>query len=369
MKTILHSRLLQHSLFWTFQLILYFFTYEERERPWIGMLVTLAYLPSHLIFTYTQLYFLIPRFLLKKQVGYYLIGSAILCKIAVSIAILAAVYIINPLKSISCGFTWSMLLPVTDLQMKSVFALFTICGLAISIKLFKKWYGENNRYQDIEKEKTLMELEMLKAQVHPHFLFNTLNNLYSLTLTQSEQAPVMVSHLTGLLHYMLYECNEKQVPLDKEIAVLKKYVELEKLRYGNRINISFECSGQTSSLMIAPLLLLPFVENGFKHGVSQQLDHCHLHISLRAEGRRLIFEQENSFVRQPSNQLVGGIGQQNIKKRLELIYQGKYDLKINEVKDEFRVQLVIDLDFAQPSHIARAAEPKKTIPLQELVAG
>lgn len=343
MKPFLNNRVLQHILFWTFQVILYYFMYRQNEPSTIGLLITLAFLPSYLIFTYTQLYFLIPRFLLQKKFILYLLCNVLFCKISIYIAVLTQVFIANPLRHKPVKMEWDLLWTITPLQIKSAFALLGICSIAISIKLLKKWYLQNALNQNIEKEKTIMELEMLKAQVHPHFLFNTLNNLYSLTLTNSAKAPMVVNHLSGLLHYMLYECKEKLVTLDTEIAVLKKYVALEKIRYGNRINISFVCKGNTTELMIAPLLLLPFVENGFKHGLSMQLEECRIKIFLFAEGERLTFTQENSFTKHISDTAKGGIGQQNIKKRLELMYPGKYDLNIKEEEGMFIVKLKICL--------------------------
>ena len=343
MKTFLNNRFLQHILFWCFQIILYFLAFRQKESVSVGLVITLAFLPSHLFFTYTQLYLLIPRFLLQKKSIAYVLYSVLFCKIAINLSMLISVFIVNPLRNKTADMQWDLLWKITATQIISIFPLLNICAIAVTIKLLKKWYHKNDLNQKIEKEKTVMELEMLKAQVHPHFLFNTLNNLYSLTLTNSHNAPMVVNHLSGLLHYMIYECNDKQIPLDKEIAVLKKYVELEKIRYGNRINISFLCSGNTDNLMIAPLLLLPFVENGFKYGVSQQLDECHITIQLHAKGDNLTFTQENSFTKNSSDKSMGGIGQKNIKKRLELIYPEKYDLNIYEGEDVFKVKLVVSL--------------------------
>lgn len=219
-----------------------------------------------------------------------------------------------------------------------------ICGMAVSIKLLKKWVYENDRNQKIEKEKLSMELEMLKAQVHPHFLFNTLNNLYALTLTHSDKAPVVVTHLSDLLRYMLYECDEKEVPLEKEIEVLKKYVELEKIRYGKRIDVSFSCDGDIKKNVIAPLILLPFVENSFKHGISEQLDQCWVNLHLHAAGNEFTFNLSNSSGNSKLKSAAGGIGLQNIKKRLEIIYPGKYALTINEEPEMYVVKLKMQLN-------------------------
>jgi LytS/YehU family sensor histidine kinase len=289
--------------------------------------------------------FLIPHFLLQKKIAGYLLLSSFFLKVAVNITVLLFAFSIAPFRTGKPAvMQWDLLWTINTTQVISAFSILTVCGIAISIKLFKKWYIKNDRNKKVEDEKKIMELEMLKAQVHPHFLFNTLNNLYSLTLINSDKAPAVVTALSDLMHYMLHECNEKEVPLDKEITVLKKYVELEKLRYGNRIDTSFSCSGNTHELLIAPLLLLPLVENSFKHGVSEQLDQCWINISLHAENDVLTFSLGNSFSRSATQSAIGGIGQQNIKKRLELIYPGKYELAIKQTEIMFGVILQVRLN-------------------------
>jgi LytS/YehU family sensor histidine kinase len=157
----------------------------------------------------------------------------------------------------------------------------------------------------------------------------------------------VVTHLSGLLRYMLYECNEKEVPLNNEIAALKKYVELEKLRYGSRLDVSFSCSGQTTGQTIAPLLLLPFVENSFKHGASQQLDQCWVNLHLHSDKNAFTFNLSNSCSKERLPAINGGIGLQNIQKRLDLIYPGAYHLVITEQEEMYAVKLIVRLNTAQ----------------------
>lgn len=345
MNTIINNRLLQHIAFWLFYVVIYYYNYKRNEPALTGLLVTLISLPAHLFFTYMQLYFLIPRFLLKRKIWLYGLFTLLFLRIAMITQWVAYSFLIEPLRTGAPKehIYWGSLLQFNGLQVKSVFALLTICGIAVSIKLLKKWYQENERKEQAEKEKNKIELEMLKAQVHPHFLFNTLNNLYSLTLVQSKNAPVVVTHLSDLLRYMLYECNEKEVPLDKEIEVLKKYVELEKLRYGNRIDVSFVCDGNTSQLKIAPLMLLPFAENSFKHGVSEELDQCWVNIHFHAEGNNLSFHLSNSYSHNKKTSTTGGLGLSNIKKRLDLLYPGKYELSFSQDNEIYNVKLKLEL--------------------------
>ena len=239
---------------------------------------------------------------------------------------------------------WDSLWTINTSHASAYFSIFMIAGLAISIKLLKKWYKENEQKQEMQKQKLSIELEILKSQVHPHFLFNTLNNLYSLTLVQSEKASTVVANLSDLLRYMLYECNSAEVSLDKEIKIIKKYVELEKLRYGDRIDVSMSTNGNADQLLIAPLLLIPFVENSFKHGLSDQLEQCWVNLYFHLDGNVLFFNLSNSSKKDNVSKHDGGIGLKNIQKRLDLIYKDRYDLQLIEEDEIFTVRLKIDLN-------------------------
>jgi hypothetical protein len=348
MKALLNNRILQHIAFWCFYALVYTGNYAQNGKYAEELNYTLILLPFHLVFTYTQLYFLIPVFLLRKKIIPYFFFTLVLTKFISSISFIAYGAFVYPHKynMPPREIDWSFLWKFDPLGTRAVFSFFMICGIAVAIKLLKKWYYENDRNQKIEKEKLAIELEMLKAQVHPHFLFNTLNNLYSLTLTHSDKAPLVVTHLSDLLRYMLYECNEKEVPLENEIETLKKYVELEKLRYGSRIDVSFVSSGNIKENLIAPLLLIPFVENSFKYGTGEQLDQCWVNLHFHAEGNTFTFNLSNSSSNDKAKPVSGGIGLQNIKKRLELIYPGKYELTLNEEADMFVVKLQMQLNPA-----------------------
>ena len=348
MKSILNNRVLQHVAFWCFYLLFYTGNYATEGKYVEQLSYTFTYLPSTLLFTYIQLYFLIPVFLLKKKLIQYIILTVVLTKIIITLIFIVDVEFLFRQEYQLPGheIPWSYLWKFKLVQLKTVFPLFLICGIAVAIKLLKKLYYERDRSQKIEREKLTMELEMLKAQVHPHFLFNTLNNLYSLTLTHSDKAPLVVTHLSELLRYMLYECNEKEVPLEKEIETLKKYVELEKLRYGSRIDVSFVSSGNIKDNKIAPLLLIPFVENSFKYGTSEQLGQCWVNLHFHADADKFTFNLSNSISNEKTKSGSGGIGLQNIKKRLELIYPGKYILTVNEEAGMFIVKLQMQLNHA-----------------------
>ncbi|HYQ57407.1 MAG TPA: histidine kinase, partial [Draconibacterium sp.] len=189
------------------------------------------------------------------------------------------------------------------------------------------------------------ELKLLKAQIHPHFLFNTLNNLYGLTLEKSDDAPDLVLRLSDILDYILYRCNEKRVLLSDELTNLQNYIAIEKLRYSKKLNLETDLPNETDNLQIAPLLLLPFVENTFKHGVSNNPVAAFIRIKLSTRHTAIEFIIENSknpTQRQAPN-YSKGIGLKNVQKRLELLYPQKYKLKIDDKEETFSVTLSLEL--------------------------
>jgi LytS/YehU family sensor histidine kinase len=224
-------------------------------------------------------------------------------------------------------------------------------GFAAMITLVKHFYRKDQANQQLIQEKLTAELQLLKAQVHPHFLFNTLNNLYSLTLLKSDHAPEVVLKLSALLRYMLYECNAPLVPLHREIRMMQDYVELEKLRYGDRLDLALNVQGNPGGKAVAPLLLLPFLENAFKHGASEQLDQAWIALDLTVKGNLLKMKLINgvSEATEPTGPGTGahGIGLQNVRKRLDLLYPGRYELKSLREAETFMVTLSLSLETAE----------------------
>ena len=190
------------------------------------------------------------------------------------------------------------------------------------------------------------ELKLLKAQIHPHFLFNTLNNLYGLTLEKSDDAPDLVLKLSEILDYILYRCDEKSVPLSEEINNLKNYIEIEKIRYSENLKLDLNFPQETNNLQIAPLIVLPFVENAFKHGVSKFPGIAFVKIKMVVEDKTLVFDIENTRNKDvtKNDNYSKGIGLVNVRKRLDLMYPEKYKLNIKELEEIFSVNLAIKLE-------------------------
>jgi sensor histidine kinase YesM len=199
--------------------------------------------------------------------------------------------------------------------------------LGIFICFFLKIINDYFINEEIEKEKTYMELQFLKSQVNPHFLFNAFNNLYGLSLTEPHKTPDAILKLAELTRYMIYESNEEKVPLAKEIAYLKNLIELQKLRYDEGIRIDFEVKFVDNGQLIAPLLLIAFVENAFKHGDFN--DELHpVEIVLSVQTDHLYFYVFNKISHAPNKDQTGGIGLINVRRRLELLYPGKFTINI-----------------------------------------
>ena len=231
-------------------------------------------------------------------------------------------------------------------KMHIVFNLSTIVGLAVAIKLLKRWWLKQRETELAAKEKISAELQLLKAQIHPHFLFNSLNNIYSFALEASPRAPQMIQKLSSLLHYMLYECKHPKVPLAKELNMISDYISLEKIRYGERLKIDIQFPRDIDHQMIAPLLLIPFVENSFKHGTSKMLSKPYVRLNIMLDGNMLYFKLTNSRPESIDEMPVNpnrGLGLKNVKKRLELLYPKNHELQTMEDPSEYSVWMKIDM--------------------------
>jgi len=213
--------------------------------------------------------------------------------------------------------------------------------LTVALKLSIDWYEQKKVLQEVRVEKLQAEVNYLRSQVNPHFLFNALNNLYALTIQQSPAAPDVVLKLSEMMEYMLYESDEALVPLEKEIRYLNNYLELERLRQGNNADIRLEVAGEPDRCSIPPFLLLPLVENAFKHGISRTIHNAYLHLHICID-TALKVVIENNKLNSHSQQPNGGIGLSNLEKRLELLYPGTFTLQIDNGPDYYRVQLKID---------------------------
>lgn len=215
------------------------------------------------------------------------------------------------------------------------------------VKIITDWVRSVREKQELETRTMQTELRFLKSQINPHFLFNTLNSLYALTLKKSDKAPEIVIKLSEMMRYMLYECNEKQVLLSNEVHYIRNYLDLEKLRQGQNVDIRLEVSGQISDQKIAPLMFIPFIENSFKHGLHNNISNAFVHMHLTVNEQRIEFICKNSkseALPLQEHRRSGGIGLVNVRRRLDILYPAHYSLKIDDTPHTYAVTLCLDLD-------------------------
>ena len=196
----------------------------------------------------------------------------------------------------------------------------------------------------LKAEKLEAEMKFLKSQINPHFLFNALNNIYTLSVIKSDDTPDNLLKLSGMLRYMLYDCKEDRVPLKKELEYIDNFVNLNKLKDSQGLNIELNLDRSQPDLMVAPLIFIPFIENAFKHSKIEDLENGWIKMSLKIQGKSLLFNIKNSVALATfTKDKVGGIGLKNVRRQLELVYPNKHDLIIKKTEKEFDVSLKIDL--------------------------
>ena len=296
--------------------------------------------------TYVLMYWLVPRYYFKRKNSFVavIISVGVLLifyYVAVGFKFSSEIYnkIVGNTNNLRAFPAFDQVVIIDQLN-----SLPIVLGFALMIKFVKRWWQKQQETELLAKEKTKAELQLLKAQVHPHFLFNTLNNIYFFTLTNSAEAPAMIMKLSGMLHYILHECNLPLVPLEKEIKMIRDYMALEKIRYGEQMQMTINIQDDHDGKMIAPLLLIPFVENSFKHGASKMITHPCVHLNIYIENNGFQFMITNSKPTTNETSVIkGNIGLKNVTKRLELLYPGTHELKIISGPDSYSVYLSLQL--------------------------
>lgn len=326
-----------HLLFWAgaFIVLLKIFQNEPGFEK-LDVLYTLFFMLPVLLAVYANLYILIPLLLRKQHVLGYVLSCMALCLISAGlIYILFESWIDYILKN----YYFISSLKITNLVIyTSVFILATTM-----IKLSKEWFTLTRK----EGEKTKIQLRNLQAQINPHFLLNSLQTIYSLSLNKSEKTSDSILQLSEILKFTLYESEDELVSLSRELEVVRDYLEMYRLRLDPiRAKISLNISGETEDLKIIPLVFLPFVENSFKHGLQGSEKEAYVDIDFQINEKKLNFTIENNM---GDTDLIekyepGGIGIKNTQKRLDLFYKNRYKLKIEKTKEIFRVAMTIDLE-------------------------
>jgi hypothetical protein len=308
----------------------------------------LSLLPQTVL-VYPLLYFILPRYVFNGN--YFKAAIWIIFFLVITYPIGASLLFYIPWHKVAWLTSQRVLFQGTTPSVKWMLAYLsamqgglTAAALAVSLKLFKHYYVKNIRNLQLQKENSAAQMQLLTAQVHPHFLFNTLNNIYSQTQLESPKGSKMIMGLSDMLRYILYEGQKPLVPLQQELSMIKEYINLEAIRYGNKLDVHLLIPAETENLYIAPLLLLPFVENCFKHGTSKILQRPWINLTVEMKYTTLVMKLMNGKIPiEESDPPKMGIGINNVRQRLELLYTNKHELQIRAEEEVFVVDLRVEL--------------------------
>jgi hypothetical protein len=295
--------------------------------------------PFLMVFFYLNRYRLIPNILARQKLVWYSLATGILYLVCISIPELGR-FICRP-----DAFPLPPPPPpdVISIETLASTCLFLIIWIASTSQLVtEKWFSAESQRKEMAFEKSKTELSFLKAQINPHFLFNTLNNIYTLSLMKSDKATDSILKLADMMRYVLTEAGDKAVPLQQEIKYLDQFISLQRIRLTDRVQVQFDIFGEVENRSIAPFLLLPFVENAFKYGISTHQD-CLIKIQLTVKKGELIFQTENRvFQEKLSREYSTGTGLTNLRRRLEILYPNRHWIRTETVGSTFFADLTIN---------------------------
>ena len=300
-------------------------------------LIILCVVPN-LISFYSFYFFLFPRFLFQKKILSLIIFGALFCLIsAISGSLISLIFF---------GFEQAIFHDAREFFTLTA-SLFLIAvihgGIALVIRGFITWYDEIKLKEELAQKSFEMELALIKSQINPHFLFNTINNIDVLINKDAGKASEYLNKLSDILRYMVYETKTEKISLAKELNYIEKYLELQKIRTSNPNYVNFEVTGNTNNLTIAPIILFPFIENAFKHTENKKNSNS-INIKVLIEKTKLVFECENSYQNNLQiQQHYGGLGNELIQKRLMLLYPDSHLLEIADNNGIYKLKLSLDL--------------------------
>ncbi|MBQ4819584.1 histidine kinase [Aquimarina sp. MMG016] len=332
---------MKHVIFWILYWLLWVLLDVMRGIPFLNACSRYLGCFIEIPFYYLHMYYLWPKYIDTKRYGYYFLIFIPLLIFNAYLVLLAEYYIIYPIllevpKLPEDFFSFTRVLGLTR-------AILLWFGPATAIKVFRDYYANKINLEKVEKEQKISELNFLKSQMNPHFLFNTLNNLYSLALKGSKRTPEALLQLSNLLSYMLYDGVEDKISLEKEIHHLNDYIELEKLRFGNRLKLQLELMGDFNEVMIPPLIIIPLAENAFKHCALNERGDVEIQISIAIQNNELQISTINPVKNKMEEGKKNGIGVQNLSKRLQIMYPKKHTFKLEEREKKFYADVCIQL--------------------------
>jgi len=317
----------------------YYLRYDDYSRPSHAFWITCVKVTDLALMVYIANYILVPRLLYKKRYAFF------------SLALIVMILLSSYLKMQIIGriMNADALLHLTSANLKTriydnVIPHFFLVIAGVAAKVMYDHSRIQQQLNVLAKEKAEAELGFLKSQINPHFLFNSLNSVYFLIDKTNEEARNALHQFSDMLRYQLYEMNGAAIPIEKEIRYLQDYVNMQKLRKNENYLIEFEHHTAVNNFSIEPLLLIPFVENAFKHVSHHENGKNFIRINIDRKADQFIFTISNSKEKVVNGEEVGGIGLRNVKRRLELLYPGKHQLNINEDAKLFSVTLIIKIE-------------------------
>jgi len=335
-------RIIQHLGFWVLSFFIFLYIFKTGIKPEkIDHVYTLLFQLSLIPAVYLNIELLLPKLGNRKRILFYLFS-------------LIAIIIFFSWINYNFFDKWSAkVFPdyffISYFTFREIILFFSVYIIITTLlKLSKSWFlvsGLQKELLEKEKQKTEVELKALKAQINPHFFFNTLNSIYSMALDKDERLPGTVLQLSDLMRYFLYESKDNFVPLQKELAVADNYIALQKIRSGKQLSIEINKEGELNGQKIAPLLLITFLENAFKHGAKGSSGNTFIKLDIKVEKNKLNFTVENNkgLIDEVNTGEHNGLGLENVKRQLELLYPGKHLLNIKDQQDRFVVALQLSL--------------------------
>jgi two-component system LytT family sensor kinase len=341
----LSTRIFWHAFFWV--CVIAFFIFIGHSTHMFSLAHDMVYWGLYGVINVSLFYvnylFLIPKFFNKKQYGLYIL------------ALFVTIFAYGVFKySVGNIFEQDILMHRPrhghdDLEriafipylINTLFSSLIFLFLSFTLKLIIDWITNERIQRDLENQRLSAELAFLKSQINPHFLFNSLNSIYSLAYQKADAAPEAILKLSEIMRYMLYESNDNKVDLSKELQYIQNYIDLQKIRFGNKAYIDFKIEGRVTNQKIVPLLLIAFIENAFKHGVTSDT-LAPIRLLITVDDSHLHFYIQNK--KHTNNKdSVGGIGLGNVQRRLDLLYPGKYNLDIRNQRDTYICELSLIL--------------------------
>ena len=334
----------KHILFWSVVLLFFTYFFSAGSKHFKDTLMFSTFLmPTTIATTYVSIYKLIPDYLITKRYTAFTVYSVYTLIISLYLIMLSIFFSLIYLSN----FEFDQMNPITRniiLVTSSVYLVVILVSafklLQLNLKSNKKTALLESKILETQLKLKEQELNYLKMQIHPHFLFNTLNTMYGAALKKADDTPNMILKLSNLLDYLLYQVDKPFVSLEDEINHIEDYISLEKMRFNETLNVSFTKDIHSNTISIAPMLIIPFVENSFKHGTLKN-GVLHIDLSIKTTSEIIIFKISNSSLNKKNQN--EGIGLQNIKKRLELLYPNQYQLDIFQEPSKFTVNLQLNI--------------------------